>query len=203
MIAPLRRRHRFMFLALAVLGLPLLFLSLSNRPSFPGDGLPAELAAPSTEPDGEPLATHHPFGRLDAELRIYPRVWVLEVRDPLRHPDVLAYWSSAPAETNLPADARWLGTVSTTKPSLFKSVPDQDGFLTLYSLGHQQIISSAPVDLPEVLIAPTLVAPVSGEPISGAPDSGEPASDAPVSGDPASGAPVSGDPASVAPGGAA
>ena len=153
MIAPLRRRHRLMFLALAILGLPLLFLSLSNRPSFPGDGLPAELAAPWTEPTGEPLATHRPFGELDAELRMYSQIWVLEVNDPLRHPDVLAYWSSGPAEADLPADARWLGTVSTTKPNLFESLPSQDGFLTLYSLGHQQIVTSAPVDLPAASVA--------------------------------------------------
>lgn len=146
MIAPLRRRHRLMFFALGIVVLPLLALALSDRPSIPSQPLPEGAAGVWSESDRQPIITYHPFGELDAELRIYPERWVLELSSPLRHPDVLAYGSAEPADTDLPAGAHLLGTVSAARPNIFHPPPSGgDAFLILYSLGHQQVVASAPV----------------------------------------------------------
>ena len=152
MIAPLRARHRWMFLVLALILAPLLVMAFSARPQFPSQPSP-KLAATGSSGAGlhhESLVSR-PFSGLDAELRQHPEAWTLELGEALRSPDVLAYWGpEAPTGTDLPAGVFLLGPVSSARLNTYRPLPEaartQDGYLILFSLGHQAVVTSGAVN---------------------------------------------------------
>ena len=149
MIAPLRRRHRWMTASLAAV-LPVLSVAaLAARPDEPlAERLPSSLAAPAA---GEVEAD---LGELLADPAVAVRArtdgaaWRLEL-DPARPialPEVLVYWSASPsAGGGLPEDAYLLGGLAGDRARSFALPADalgRAGALVLYSLGHQQVVAS-------------------------------------------------------------
>jgi len=145
MIAPLRRRHRSIFVVLAV-AVPALFLAaLAHRPVAP------QVKKLATELVGTAPTAGRPL-ELFAD---YASSWVvdadgahltLEALAPLRQPDLLAYFSAnAPTATHLPVAALLLGPVTWGQPRTF-TLPKAaagGGHLVLYSLPHQEVTATA------------------------------------------------------------
>ena len=146
MIAPLRSRHRLMFLGLAVIVGPLLALALTGRPQVPSQQLPQDLT--TSPPTGAPLATASIEG-MRAHLAVHSDQWVLELGESLRNPDVLAYWSpESPTGMALPDQAFLLGPVSDSRSNIYSpptGAGSDSGFLVLYSLGHQEVVATASI----------------------------------------------------------
>ncbi len=72
------------------------------------------------------------------------RVLRLQLQESARRPDLLLYWSEDPADSSLPTDAWLLGSVADTQEGHYRLPREaRDGHLTLYSLGHQEIVGSA------------------------------------------------------------
>ncbi|MEO1366433.1 MAG: hypothetical protein AAFX50_04610 [Acidobacteriota bacterium] len=146
MIASLRRRHRWMMVALTA-GLPaLLAASLVDRPGMPSSDFPGELLASASGPalsSGDAAFAAH-----SGTVTRYDDALELELASALRAPDVLAYLSSTAADpsTGLPRDARLLGAVDPTRANLYAVGAAESGHLVLYSLGHQTVVDSAAVD---------------------------------------------------------
>lgn len=145
MIAPLRRRHRSMFVVLAV-AVPALFLTaLAHRPTAPlVPKLPIELVSttPSAGQSLELFADYAASLLVDAD----GAHLTLEALAPLRQPDLLAYFSTgAPAASSLPAEAHLLGPVAWGQPRTFALPPAaaDGGHLLLYSLPHQEVTAAA------------------------------------------------------------
>jgi len=162
-IHPLRRRHRLLITALAVVVPTLYLLALAARPSFPEDGWGRGGIPPSLEPIKE-------VGR---ELAAWPDLWPEPVRlttrlvampDGLRAlellpvappdaPDLLLYWTPAahqgdPASAGetLPGEAWLLGPFAPESPiplPLPEVAWEGGGTLLLYSLGHQRLVAHA------------------------------------------------------------
>ena len=144
MIGPLRRRHRRTMVALAVLVPAGFWLGIAARPDWPGGAAAAAPDAAGMEAEGmEPLEG---LGLLAA---VGPRTLELLPTEDLQRPDVLVYLSGEPGpHAALPADAHLLGGLKGLEPRAF---PLPDGAstrtLVLFSLGHQEVVGSAP--LPE------------------------------------------------------
>ncbi len=164
MIAPLRKRHRRTVSALAVLVPALYVLALAARPDPPVvDALPPALADPTP---GEVLSD---YGALFTGQAIAARLrgdgaarWVeLEPREPVARPEVLVYWApgSEGGYDRLGDGAVLLGALAGARPRAYP-LPDaalgRDGRLVLYSLGHQEVVDSAPL--------PAVTAPSVGTP---------------------------------------
>ena len=64
------------------------------------------------------------------------------MREPLRRPDVLLYWTAHEPHGGLGEGARLLGSVRGDGVERFGQVPDDPGFLVLYSLGHDELIAA-------------------------------------------------------------
>lgn len=154
MIAPLRRRHRWVIPVLAVVVPVLYVVALAARPDHPAaPPLPAELDRPmpgqveSEEADlfEHPITTRIRTGR-DA---VADAAWWVELspREPLAKPEVLVYWSAAPSGGGqLPADAYLLGALAGTRARAYALPVEalgRPGRLWLYSLGHQEVVGSA------------------------------------------------------------
>lgn len=151
MIAPLRRRHRVMvtFLLIAV---PVgLVLALSARPTLPiMEELPGALAG-GPNARGADVEGYDVFGEIGVAARGYQTasgaVLELEPAEPLARPDVLVYWSAEAAGDRLPDGALLLGVLSDRARTY--AVPaaaaGREGFLVLYSLGHQEVVASGAV----------------------------------------------------------
>ncbi len=154
MIAPLRRRHRWTTAVLA-LAVPVLYVvALSGRVPEPvAEALPSALAGDS--PAGEVV---NEYGALFTGQAIAVRLrgggsswWIeLEPREPVTRPEVLVYWTpqTTAAADRLPPDAFLLGALAGRRPQAF-AVPSAAlggaGRLVLYSLGHQEVVASAPL----------------------------------------------------------
>ena len=119
MIQPLRQLHRHMMMALAVI-LPLILIAgLAVRKRFP-------------QQNRDPLETTTFDSELSAQLK--PLQSVLA-------PDVLVYWApTAVDDRTLPAQARLLGSLHGIQ---MPHVMLPDGFLLLYSLGHQKVVAQS------------------------------------------------------------
>lgn len=150
MIAPLRRRHRAVSLTLLV-GLPILYVvALRARPDEPVvDGLPAALTGPSlTVVEHEELDVYGDF-EIAVRAGRDPGGWAVELvpAAPIARPEVLVYWSpSAAVDGELPDEARLLGELAGRRPRTFALPPEilgRSGYLTLYSLGHRQVLGSS------------------------------------------------------------
>ncbi len=154
MIAPLRRRHRWTFILLAIALPTLVVAALSQRP---GRDL-----APSTNPDRLPIpASSTTLDPLFDDPPSRGHLWaegnqaLLAVDNPgaTRQPDVLLYWTgSAEAASDgdrLPTDAVLLGPLPSRGSRLY-ALPraTAGGQLLLYSLAHQQLTGRA--TLPEI-----------------------------------------------------
>lgn len=168
MIAPLRRRHRWLTGLLAVVVPVLYALALIARPAAVSEGLPEALSlavpgsgqvvVPDLAFDGLPLSARVMKDGADWKIEIVPS-------EPLAKPEVLAYWTPADssAET-LSADAWLLGAVGGIRPQAFgvpEAVQGRGGRLVLYSLGHQEVLGS--VALPAIGSLPEDPAPEVGE----------------------------------------
>ncbi|MCP3957651.1 MAG: hypothetical protein GY719_07330 [bacterium] len=165
MIAPLRRRHRWMTVTLA-LAVPVLYVAaLAVRPDEPAPReLPATLAGAGSRP-GQPVTE---LGDLFADPRIAVTTsrggghWWLwfEPAAPVTRPETLVYWApSAPdLASGVPDDAYLLGTLAGSRRRAFAlpaSVWGRAGWLVLYSLGHQEAFATA--ELPPVGGRPPVV----------------------------------------------
>ena len=144
MIAPLRRRHRLMVLALTAVLPPLIALALIARPEVPAPGPPEAL---DTAGRGQAIIEGAAgFTVLRAHLRRLPSALEMRLETPLRAPDVLAYFvpgEAAEAGDALPPGARLLGPVSHGRTNVYPLDADADGRLLLYSLGHQTRVDEA------------------------------------------------------------
>lgn len=159
MIAPLRRRHLLMTSALLVAVPAVLVLSLRVRPSAPlVRQLPGELSADLPGQLGQdPAQTRlgHLFAGHDISVVASTGggggVLTLRSPGPLVHPDVLLYWTPTEVSDRLPDTAILLGAYAGRARSfpLPEQVAGNEGFLVLYALAHQVVISSGP--LPRLL----------------------------------------------------
>ena len=163
MIAPLRRRHRWTTAVLAV-AVPVLYVvALAARPDEP--------VVVSLPPEWSPA----PAGKVEADLGLLiedPPVvvrargdgssdvksWGLELEpiEPIARPKMLVYWSASPPTAGrLPEAATLLGGLAGRHARTFElpvAARGHAGTLVLYSLGHQEIVASAP--LPAIGVAP-------------------------------------------------
>lgn len=153
MIAPLRRRHRFFFTA-AVLLLPALWLVVWNARGGLGY---EELTPPTLYTTDAAYAGELQIPPAEIGIRVFvdsdtgPANLGLYPNAAVTKPDVLVYWSLSDAAQQMPANALLLGPLGEQARtfSLPTSAATQDGHLIFLSLGHQEIIASAP--LPAVL----------------------------------------------------
>lgn len=157
MIAPLRRRHRWLTAALLV-AVPVLYVAaLAVRPGEPVmAGLPEVLAA--GPPAGAEVVEElgEPFTDPPIAVRVRrgaARWWVeLEPREPVARPEILVYWTPAgSAAGQLSPDAFLLGALADARARAFALPPaalGRAGRLVLYSLGHQEVVDAA--ELPAV-----------------------------------------------------
>lgn len=144
MIAKLRARHRMMFTGLALAVSPLLAAAFLWRTEPASQVFPVH-----NVPDDAPRLTLTPAGDSGLELALHAQGVVARLTQPLRKPDVLAYWSAQDATgVSLPDHVFLLGPVSARHDNFFprqlwpEAANDGDGFLILYSLGHQELVSS-------------------------------------------------------------
>jgi hypothetical protein len=131
MIQPLRRYHRYSFLALALL-LPAIFAAglAARRPLV--HVKPAPDRVHFTLPSGTAVVTD-------------PReLWGSAVDDP----DPLLYWTAdEPDLASLPANARLLGSLDSARRDSLRIPPSKKtrGYLILYSLAWQKPVARAAV----------------------------------------------------------
>jgi hypothetical protein len=154
MNSDLRVRHRRTWFALAVLVPGVLLAGLAARGDVPVDAGATErghLPGPTSEPVATGLADADPAiagGRWsDAE----GRLWLdLEPTRDLAAPDVLVYWTVRPdaGEEDL-SDAWLLGALrgrARVRMALPEGAAGGAGTLLLYSLGHRELVASAPLE---------------------------------------------------------
>ena len=173
MIAALRRRHRWMVGAVALSVGPLLYAALGSRPDLPSGELPAPLQGPdpATSTTLRPFADQDAAGLEDTDDFEGTTVAVddgsisIKLTTDLRRPDVLAYWSASAPTGGLPDDAVLLGPVSARRANVLSrpAAARGDGTLIFYSLGHQEVVASAPLRLPSPAPSESTGSPVSTE----------------------------------------
>ncbi|MEM1096610.1 MAG: hypothetical protein AAGJ10_18570 [Bacteroidota bacterium] len=155
MIRPLRTRHRVMVSTLAVV-LPVLFVASLLVRQHPAvmDTLPVPVSAEA--PSLLRSETTATFGALSVSLRVYedarPATRLAVALRPDASPsapDVLAYWSETPpSAATLPDAAILLGTLAGPQSRTFmlpEAALRTEGYLILYSLGHQALLGSSPL----------------------------------------------------------
>jgi len=162
MIRPLRQRHRLIISTLAVL-LPLAFvLGLSARKTSPTmrETPPALRPEPFSLPrvlfekedlwSGMKITT-----RVCAEALPATRlVLELQPQEDLHSPDILVYWSPqiSGSAHELLKEAHLLGTLAGRQKHswlLSGTMVQAEGTLILYSLGHQTVLASALLKIPQ------------------------------------------------------
>lgn len=156
MIHPLRRRHRWLTMAISII-LPIAFIAgLSVRKPIPAtENIPAGSMRPSSI-----SFAHLLFEKSDlwTGLKIITRVYTdqqpaerlaveLHPQDYLKIPDMLVYWHPQPSiqTDKLPDDVYLLGALAEMKKLRFilpGPAMTQDGSLILYSLAHQKVIAA-------------------------------------------------------------
>ncbi|MGH7457073.1 MAG: hypothetical protein ACRENG_37330 [bacterium] len=156
MIHPLRRRHRWMTVAISIV-LPIAFVAgLTVRKPIPAtENVPAASMTPSSA-----AFSHLLFEKSDLwpDLKITTRVYAdqqpaarlaveLHPQDYLKIPDMLVYWHPQPSiqTDKLPDEVYLLGALAGTEKLRFilpEPAMTQDGSLILYSLAHQKIIAA-------------------------------------------------------------
>jgi len=136
MIQPLRRYHRYAFLALAPL-LPAIFAA----------GLAARRPLIAITPAADRI--HLTLASGTAIVTAPRELWGTAVDDP----DPLIYWTAEePDITALPANARFLGSLASARRAPLHLPPDSQsrGYLILYSLAWQKPVARAlvPKEMP-------------------------------------------------------
>lgn len=150
MIQPLRKVHRGVFFAL-LLVLPVLFVAgLLSRHSPPSG--PSHIEAVSSRSISDQTAV---LGGTKVRIRIFGghengSEWQLELspESPLLSPDVLVYWSKTNPTSDLPFDAKLLGSYGPTKRYPLPGQALQEGgqgFVILYSLGWKRLVGSVAI----------------------------------------------------------
>lgn len=157
MVDPLRRRHRILTLALAVLAPPAFAAALAVRPSStpPGELSPLLVSRPAAGP--ERWARDDLWAPLEIHTRLFappaeggPVVELAPVRD-LRRPSLLVYWAPAGDPAALPPGAHLAGRLAGVEARRFAlpaEARDRPGRLYLYSLGHHELLGSAALSAP-------------------------------------------------------
>lgn len=151
MIASLRRRHRGMTLALAVVAPAAFVTAIAVRPEPTRQAeLPAPLvrAAPATASSTVVLESDALWQGRSLHTRVLTAGdrYQLELAadEPLRAPDVLVYASAATTEDAvLPPDARLLGRLGDGTPRVLMlghAIPER---LWLFSLAHGEVLAHA------------------------------------------------------------
>ena len=161
MIRPLRRRHRFIVSALAVL-LPLAFvfaLSARKTSALMRD-LPLALSKQASSFPRVLWEKENLWSDLKMSTRVCgdelpPTQLALELHpfEDLKAPDVLVYWSPQNSGEEL-NEAYLLGALAGRHKRswpLPQAALQSEGKIVLYSLGHQQILASAALPLSEIL----------------------------------------------------
>lgn len=155
MIRSLRRRHRAMTTAIAIV-LPLLFLAgIAARKAIPRMEIPPALT-PVEETFSELIFQKNYFRpELDIAARVFadslpPSRLAVELHPQryLKIPDILVYWSETPpnAGDKMPESSYLIGTLAGTERRRFplpSAALDSDGSLILYSLAQQRVIGMA------------------------------------------------------------
>jgi hypothetical protein len=147
MIQPLRSVHRLIF-ATWILVLPAVFIGgLLSRHHWP-----IAASTPSKETiQGELLIPEksETAGDLRFEARLLtvpslPNARAIEIvsKASALSPDVLVYWSASRPGSNLPASAQLLGPYHPQQQTRLPSEANGTGFVILYSLAQQRIVSS-------------------------------------------------------------
>lgn len=150
MIQPLRSVHRLIF-ATWILVLPALFIGgLLSRHHWPiAASTPSEKLS-----QGELLISEksETSGDLRFEARLLtlssdPNARAVEIvsKSSAPSPDVLVYWSASCPGSNLPASAQLLGPYHPQQQTRLPSEASGTGFVILYSLAQQTIVSSFPL----------------------------------------------------------
>lgn len=146
MIARLRRRHRAMTLAAALLAGAGIGAALSLRPEVAISR--AEIAGPdSASSRGEVVwSSADVFADLPSDVRLLRedslRALEIDPRGALLAPDVLVYWApGADLQAEIPENARLLGRLSGSEARRFALAEAGAGSLYLYSLGHHELLA--------------------------------------------------------------
>lgn len=144
MIAPLRRRHRWMITLLAITVPALVVLAVSQRPD-------RDLQRVSSQAVPAGLPTQQQISNLFSQPPTSGRLWqegdqaVLHVQteEAPRLPDLLLYWTSSEPGASLPSDAVLLAPLPTQGDRVMP-LPraTAGGHLLLYSLAHQELVES-------------------------------------------------------------
>ena len=73
-------------------------------------------------------------------------VLIVQALEEIPRPDLLVYWTRAgTGRDRLPGDAVLLGPLTGLEPARFE-LPDPQGRLMLYSLGHQELLATAALE---------------------------------------------------------
>ena len=147
MIRPLRSVHRLIF-AIWILVLPAVFIGglLSRHRWSIAASTPSKKLS-----QGELLIAEksETAGDLKFEARLVrpssdPNARAVEIvsKSSALSPDVLVYWSASCPGSNLPASAQLLGPYHPQQQTRLPSETNGAGFVVLYSLAQQRIVSS-------------------------------------------------------------
>jgi hypothetical protein len=151
MIQPLRTVHRRASVVMAVVLPTVLFVGLAARRPVSrlggrAVGLPDRVQLLKETAGGWRRHTIQTslYGELDPPYNFYV---ALNPAKPLNEPDLLVYWSGAPAaDSNLPDGARLLGEFEPARVVALPSDLQPGGTLILFSLAHQSVIDSAALE---------------------------------------------------------
>ena len=151
MIAPLRRRHRWLApvcflaaasgLALGVMARPAAFIAEGSGGSSGLKAPPSVEAAAQWVAEGVGLraaVVQDPAGPGAA-------LWIL-ADERLEASDVLAYVGAEVAVDTVPSDARLVGSVAPHGATRLPMPDSERAILTLFSLGQQRVLGSAKLD---------------------------------------------------------
>ncbi len=154
MIAPLRRRHRWYWIALCLLPAALAAALWSRPPAaLFNSSLPTALRPPVA--NSATLAESTAESTVDIagvtlHLALYSvgdeTFLAIEPLTELAQPDVLAYWARVTTSSSLPPQAFMLGSVAGRRPQVFRlpaaARQYRGGQLVLFSLAHGEVLGS-------------------------------------------------------------
>jgi len=144
MIRPLRATHRAVFLFLPIL-----------LPAVVGSGLALRYSWPASHPllttDVAASETTATVAGVNLKIRLLgpsaptERKVQLVPAAPVASPDLLVYWSEDSAAKALPSNARLVGSFHAGGIYTLPANGRGQGYLTLYSLAHREVVTSIPV----------------------------------------------------------
>jgi hypothetical protein len=143
MIRPLRTTHHAVFLFLPILLAAVVASGLALRYSWPASHplLTTDVAASETTATiaGVNLKIRllGPTGPTERRVQLVPAA-------PVASPDLLVYWSEDSAAKALPSNARLVGSFHAGGIYTLPASGRGQGYLTLYSLAHREVVASIP-----------------------------------------------------------